>query len=1143
MAESNIKSQDLKKGSVAILNASGNVVGSGFIAAPNYYICTCAHVVESTGNSDKIEVIFFNGIKGIAIVEVLDKNADIAILISNSIPKNAKPLILGESQYSDGQSFRSFGFPNRVGELSGGYAQGNIMGAISNGLLQITGDSVEPGMSGSPILGVESNLVIGMLSMFRDNKNQARIAYAIPTELLQKTYQKLDLQKPSRRQVEPNQEQTYRQAIQKDPKDTTAYLRLGNLLEKQKKLIEAEELFRNAIKAIPNDSRLYRELGRALELQAKFEEAMEFYEKSIQLNPKDGRSYQSMGILQRKLGDFERAIMYFSRAIEILPNEAGIYRDMGTVYEQQDRIDEAITAYRKANELRLDSGWTNRRIEGLEKRQRAGDNKPSTPDSSNTIPGSAVQSEPVISEALTTENILSEQPDESGNGNEPPVTPTTTEELEPSHPEPTPESSEVVRQYTIQDNALEKHAATDKPIQNVEQDKLGFGVYVTALHDFIVSQYTTTPLTISVDGPWGAGKSSLMYMLKNSLEPQNNIWQRFVSWLIVTFQWWTWFFLWFFSLPVQTFGRVMVWIALKFDKDTEEFDFRIGKSNPVFKSLITDIAQGLSTNPEVLQQKDNELSARVIWWAKVHARCEPLEAISHPTIWLNAWKFDNQEEVWASLALATLEQLKQKRNILWMVWFRIRLTFKRMSFLSALGTLSLQFALPLVLGIVAFYYTVILESFETPLKAFDTITQGFGNYLLWAGGILSGILTVSSIFKDPFQISVDKVFDRPNYKEKVGFLTRFEQDFAKVIELVTSNGFGWKKSKLIIFIDDLDRCEPPKSADIVEAINLFLDADGCVFVIGMDSEAVAKSIEVKYKDLFDRIKAENGGVVSLGRAFLEKIVQIPFTVPRATPGQILNMVEDTLGGNASKGIAIKQAQAKPVVIAPENDQDVVEGENQTPIQTESIHQPETTTDGKPDVKLDPASFEREEVRQAIRLGTKLLSENPRQVKTFVNLFRLSIYIANARGFFEEGRKGEKLRLIGLDRLAIWVTCSVRWQNLVRHLYAETQMNSLCVFLYEVSKGITTEYKWTTGNKNIPAELKKKIDNMRKGEKSSEAHWCHLPWEWWLLEPDFLQVVKCMDDLWAVPTEGEADQLRVLLNMSRPLSPTSSAQAK
>jgi len=725
----------------------------------------------------------------------------------------------------------------------------------------------------------------------------------------------------------------------------------------------------------------------------------------------------------------------------------------------------------------------------------------------------------------------------------------TLQQQQDQSSDPLVEPSEIISQYTIQDNALEKHVATDKPIQSIEQDKLGFSVYVTALHDFIVSQDTTTPLTISVDGPWGTGKSSLMYMLKNSLEPRKNIWQRFVSWLASILLWWKWLIGFLLATPVKFGGKTLLRLILRIDEKRNQFVPRLEKDNKKFVKLLSDISEGLSTNPEVLKQKDNKLSPRVKWWANVHAKCEPMGPLYHPTIWLNAWKFDNQEEVWASLALATLEQIKQKHNIFWMMWFRIRLTFKRMSFISALGLVLLQFALPVILGIIAFYYSVIIDSFDTPLKAFDVVTKGYGRYLLWAGGILSGILTVSSVVKDPFQIPVDKIFDRPNYKEKVGFLSKFEMDFAKIVELATNNGFGWKKSKLIIFVDDLDRCEPPKSADIIEAVNLFLDAEGCVFVVGMDSESVSKSIEVKYKDLFTRMKAENAGVVSLGRAFLEKIVQVPFTVPRATPIQILNMVEDTFGANTFKGIAIAQPETKS---ADETSGKVQDQKSEVTLQTsgpvESNPEQKTITDEpkadeKPDEKFDPASFARAEVRQAIRLGTDLLSENPRQVKTFINLFRLSIYIANARGYFAEGRKGKILRVIGLDRLAVWVACSVRWQSIVRHLYEETQMGSLCEFLYEVSQNITIDHKWNTGNKNIPVKLEKKFDGLRKAEKDSEAHWCHLPWDWWLLEPDFLKVAKLMEDLWAPPAEGKTDELKMLLNMSRPLAPTSEVQAK
>jgi hypothetical protein len=92
----------------------------------------------------------------------------------------------------------------------------------------------------------------------------------------------------------------------------------------------------------------------------------------------------------------------------------------------------------------------------------------------------------------------------------------------------------------------------------------------------------------------------------------------------------------------------------------------------------------------------------------------------------------------------------------------------------------------------------------------------------------------------------------------------------------------------------LDRCEPAKAVDIIEAINLFLDSVGCVFVLGMDSVAVIASIESKYKELLTAVRRENNLIVSPGRKFLDKIIQVPFLVPRPTRKSINGLVEEIM---------------------------------------------------------------------------------------------------------------------------------------------------------------------------------------------------------------------------------------------------------
>ena len=60
---------------------------------------------------------------------------------------------------------------------------------------------------------------------------------------------------------------------------------------------------------------------------------------------------------------------------------------------------------------------------------------------------------------------------------------------------------------------------TDKPIQHLQEDDLRTQNYAQALSDFI--EKADTPLTIGLQGEWGTGKTSMMYMIKTLLEQKD----------------------------------------------------------------------------------------------------------------------------------------------------------------------------------------------------------------------------------------------------------------------------------------------------------------------------------------------------------------------------------------------------------------------------------------------------------------------------------------------------------------------------------------------------------------------------------------------------------------------------------------------
>lgn len=73
---------------------------------------------------------------------------------------------------------------------------------------------------------------------------------------------------------------------------------------------------------------------------------------------------------------------------------------------------------------------------------------------------------------------------------------------------------------------------------------------------------------------------------------------------------------------------------------------------------------------------------------------------------------------------------------------------------------------------------------------------------------------------------------------------------------------------LVVFVDDLDRCSPANVIEVFEAVKLYLDARGFIFVIGYDDRMVARALDHD-KDYELRVAAQ----------YLEKIVQIEYRMP------------------------------------------------------------------------------------------------------------------------------------------------------------------------------------------------------------------------------------------------------------------------
>ena len=74
---------------------------------------------------------------------------------------------------------------------------------------------------------------------------------------------------------------------------------------------------------------------------------------------------------------------------------------------------------------------------------------------------------------------------------------------------------------------------TDKPVKNISGDTFGIARYINGLCSFIL--HCGTPMTISIQGDWGSGKTSMMNMVRSKIEEDvHTIW--FNTWQFSQFQ-------------------------------------------------------------------------------------------------------------------------------------------------------------------------------------------------------------------------------------------------------------------------------------------------------------------------------------------------------------------------------------------------------------------------------------------------------------------------------------------------------------------------------------------------------------------------------------------------------------------------------
>lgn len=249
----------------------------------------------------------------------------------------------------------------------------------------------------------------------------------------------------------------------------------------------------------------------------------------------------------------------------------------------------------------------------------------------------------------------------------------------------------------------------------------------------------------------------------------------------------------------------------------------------------------------------------------------------------------------------------------------------------------------------------------------------------------------------------------------------FREEFKALLEAADID-------KLVVIVDDLDRCLPKTAIATLEAIRLFLFVEKTAFVIGADEAMIEYAVREHFPDLPQSI-----GPLTYARNYLEKLIQVPFRIPALGSAETriyttLLLAENTLGSGHPNFINLL---------------DKAREEMKRPWSSSGLDRKavfEALGGQIPDA-----------IEQALQISahvTPLLSKgtrgNPRQIKRFLNSMMLRQAIAEERGFGEDIKRPVLAKIMLAERFY-----PAFYEQLVRQTSAHKEGKPDTLGLFEV----------------------------------------------------------------------------------------------
>lgn len=243
---------------------------------------------------------------------------------------------------------------------------------------------------------------------------------------------------------------------------------------------------------------------------------------------------------------------------------------------------------------------------------------------------------------------------------------------------------------------------------------------------------------------------------------------------------------------------------------------------------------------------------------------------------------------------------------------------------------------------------------------------------------------------------VQSRLDEATYEKELGLMHQIKLDIdhltdGLMIQPWDSPGTRLEKKKefprgaprVVLYIDDLDRCPPPRVVEVMEAVQLLLNTRLFVVVLGLDTRYVTRALEKEYKEIL-----QHEGDPS-GLDYIEKIIQIPYRLRPIESSSLSTFLEAQMEFVEEETPQITVDDNRHV---PENEETPPESDEETnpDLNSPEGQQPEPSEESLSlleDLPPGVVKFQREDL-QDLTACCRQVNLTPRSISRLVNVLKL-----------------------------------------------------------------------------------------------------------------------------------------------------------